>query len=179
MLLVLALPVLGQSVKGVLSGVVKDSGGAVLQGAKIELMPPVRPITTDGQGEFTVTEVLPGTYTVTISYVGFAPYTGSVTVVADQTARIDATLKVSRESDEVIVTADRPHGEAEAINRTLAAENILQVLPADVIVSLPNANIASSPNCRNPISNSRLGQGEGAFPWTIAEHKACQSGKRK
>src|SRR6202008_3242601 len=29
-------------------------------------------------------------------------------------------------------------------NRTLAAENILQVLPSDVIVSLPNANIADA-----------------------------------
>ena len=39
--------------------------------------------------------------------------------------------------------------------------------------------ITSGSNCRNPISNGRLAQGEGAFPWTIAEHRACQSGKRK
>ena len=138
------IPAFSQSNKGVISGVVKDSAGAVLQGAKVELQPQVRPTTTDGQGEFTVTDVTPGTYAVTISYVGFAPYTGNVTVFGGQTAGVDAVLNVSNASDQVIVTADRPHGEAEAINRTLAAENILQVLPADVIVSLPNANIADA-----------------------------------
>jgi tetratricopeptide (TPR) repeat protein len=42
------------------------------------------------------------------------------------------------------VTAERPHGEAEAINRERTAENILQVLPHDVITSLPNANVADA-----------------------------------
>jgi TonB-dependent receptor len=133
-----------QSGRGVIAGVVKDSAGAVLQGARIDLQPQVRPTTTDGQGSFTITGVAPGTYAVTISYVGFAPYTGNVTVVAGQTVQVDSVLKVASAGDEVVVTADRPHGEAEAINRTLAAENILQVLPADVIVSLPNANIADA-----------------------------------
>src|ERR1035437_6678421 len=133
-----------QSGKGVISGTVKDSAGSVLRGAKIELQPQLRPSTTDGQGEFNLNEVPAGTYSFSISYVGFAPYTGSVTVAAGQTATFDAVLNVSNASDEVIVTADRPRGEAEAINRTLAAENILQVLPAEVIVTLPNANIADA-----------------------------------
>jgi len=151
-----------QANKGVVSGVVKDSAGAVLQGAKIEMQPQIRPVTTDGQGEFTATEVAPGTYAVTISYVGFAPYSGSITVVAGQTAHIDAVLKVANASDEVTVTADRPRGEAEAINRTLAAENILQVLPADVIVSLPNANIADALGRMASVTIER-DEGEGKY----------------
>ena len=89
---------LSQSSKGVISGVVKDSAGAVLQGAKIDLQPQIRPISTNELGEFNITEVSPGTYTVTISYVGFAPYSQSVTVVAGQTARVDATLKVAMQT---------------------------------------------------------------------------------
>ena len=58
-----SIPAVGQSGKGVVSGVVKDSAGAVLQGAKISLQPQIRPVTTDGQGEFTVTEVTPVSYT--------------------------------------------------------------------------------------------------------------------
>lgn len=151
-----------QASKGVVTGIIKDSAGAVLQGAKIEMQPQIRPVTTDGQGEFTVTEVTPGTYSVTVSYVGFTPYSGSITVVAGQTARVDAVLKVKSANDEVIVTADRPFGEAEAINRTLAAENILQVLPADVIVSLPNANIADALGRMASVTIER-DEGEGKY----------------
>src|SRR6202034_606243 len=79
-----------QSGKGVIEGVVKDPAGAVLQGAKIEMKPQLRPITTNGQGEFTVTDVPAGTYTVTVTYVGFAPYTGSLTVVPGQPVHFDA-----------------------------------------------------------------------------------------
>ena len=153
---------LSQSGKGVISGVVEDTAGAVLQGAKVTLQPQVRPITTDGQGEFTVTEVNPGTYAVTVSYVGFDTYSGSVTVVAGQTAHIDAVLKIGKVSDQVIVTADRPFGEAEAINLTLAAENILQVLTSDVIVSLPNANIADALGRMASVTIER-DEGEGKY----------------
>jgi TonB-dependent receptor len=151
-----------QSGKGVISGVVKDTGGGVLQGAKVTLQPQIRPITSNGQGEFTVTEVVPGEYSVVISYVGFDPYMGSVIVTAGQTAHIDAVLKVGNANDQVIVTADRPRGEAEAINRTLAAENILQVLPADVIVSLPNANIADALGRMASVTIER-DEGEGKY----------------
>jgi hypothetical protein len=154
--------IFSQTIKGIISGVVKDPAGAVLQGAKIGMQPQIRPITTDGQGEFTVTDVTPGTYAVTISYVGFAPYNGSVTVVAGQSAHVDAVLKVANANDEVVVTAERLHGEAEAINRTLAAENILQVLPADVIVSLPNANIADALGRMASVTIER-DEGEGKY----------------
>ncbi len=151
-----------QTSRGVITGVARDSAGAVLQGAKVELQPQLRPITTNGQGEFAITDVPPGTYSVSVSYVGFARFSGSVTVVVGQIAHIDAVLKVANGNDEVVVTADRPFGEAEAINRTLAAENILQVLPADVIVSLPNANIADALGRMASVTIER-DEGEGKY----------------
>ena len=54
------------------------------------------------------------------------------------------TLKVASTSEEIIVSADRPHGEAESINETRSADNLLQVMPAEVITSLPNANVADA-----------------------------------
>jgi TonB-dependent receptor len=161
-LLILSATAIAQTSKGTISGVVKDGQGAVLPGARIELQPAVHPLVSDGQGAFTLTDVPAGAYTVTISYVGFAPYSGTLTVVAGQAARIDATLKVATKNEEVLVTAERPRGEAEAINRTRAAENILQVLPAEVIVSLPNANIADALGRMASVTIER-DEGEGKY----------------
>jgi outer membrane receptor protein involved in Fe transport len=133
-----------QNSKATLAGTVKDTSGALLQGARITLEPAAQPAASNEQGTFFFSSLTPGMYKVTVSFVGFEPYTKEVTLTAGQTTQIEAVLKVASASDEVIVTAERPHGDAEAINRTLAAENILQVLPADVIMSLPNANIADA-----------------------------------
>ena len=153
---------LGQSGKGLVSGSVKDLQSANLPGATVELQPTGRRTVSDGQGTFTITDIAAGTYTVTVSYVGFTAYSGSVTVLGGQTARVDAMLKVAGRNDEVIVTDERPRGEAEAINRTRAAENILQVLPSEVITSLPNANIADALG-RMPSVTIERDEGEGKY----------------
>ena len=148
LLLVFALlangALIAQNSRASLAGTVKDESGAVLQGARITLEPAAQPETSNGQGAFYFNSLTPGACKVTVSFVGFEPFTKEITLAVGQTTQIEAILKVKSASDEVLVTAERPHGDAEAINRTLAAENILQVLPADVITSLPNANIADA-----------------------------------
>ena len=130
--------------KGSLSGRVADAAGAVLQGAQVELLPRAGTVTTNSQGEFTITNLAPGTYTVQISYVGFEPFTQEVIISAGKNTQLRALIKVAAKNEEVTVYSGRQSGEAEAINRTRAADNILQVLPAEVITSLPNANIADA-----------------------------------
>jgi outer membrane cobalamin receptor len=115
-------------------------------------------VSTNGQGAFLLSDLDPGKYKV----VGFSTYVTEVMLTAGQTAQIEAILKVGSANDEVLVTAERPHGEAAAINRTLAAENIVQVLPAEVIVSLPNANIADAPG-RLPSVTIERDEGEGKY----------------
>ena len=162
MLILSCLCAHAQNDKGTISGQVTDIQSAALPGAKVELEPKVQPVVSNRQGLFTLVDVSPGTYAITISYVGFSSYTGTVTVNAGQTANVQAVLRVANASEEVIVTADRPHGEAEAINRTLAAENILQVLPSEVITSLPNANIADALG-RMPSVTIERDEGEGKY----------------
>jgi TonB-dependent receptor len=161
-LLGLAAACWGQTGRGAIAGTVRDSAGAALPGANVALQPRVQPVASDAQGNFSISDVSAGTYAIAVSYVGFAPYTGSVTVAPGQTARVDAVLQVARRNDDVIVTADRPHGEAEAINQTRAAENILQVLPSEVITSLPNANIADALG-RMPSVTIERDEGEGKY----------------
>lgn len=97
-----------------------------------------------------------------ISYEGFAPFTSEVTVNAGTVTRVDAVLKVASQSEQITVSAERPHGEAEAINRERTSENILQVLPAEVITSLPNTNIADSLG-RLPSVTLERDEGEGKY----------------
>jgi TonB-dependent receptor len=135
---------------------------AVLQGAQVELLPRAGSVTTNGQGEFNITNLTPGTYTVLINYVGFEPFTQEVTIAAGKTTQLRAVIKVSGRSEEVTVLSERQSGEVEAINRTRAAENILQVLPSEVITSLPNANIADALGRMSSVTIER-DEGEGKY----------------
>lgn len=152
----------GQTAKSTLVGSVTDATGSVLQGAQIKLEPAAQPATSDGQGAFLLSNLNPGSYKVTISFLGFDAYSTEVVLTAGQTARLTAVLKVASTNDEVIVSAERPRGEAEAVNRTRAAENIVQVLPAEVITSLPNANIADALGRMASVTIER-DEGEGKY----------------
>jgi TonB-dependent receptor len=57
---------------------------------------------------------------------------------------LSVVLEVAANKQEVQVYAGREGGELEAMNRTINADNIINVLPADVITSLPNANVADA-----------------------------------
>jgi TonB-dependent receptor len=151
-----------QTGKGAITGRVADSGGAVLQGARVEVQPGGSAAITNQQGEFNISELTPGEYTVTVDYVGFAPLSAKVTVTASQMARLDASLRVASKNEEVMVYAERAHGEAEAINRQRQSDNILQVLPVEVITSLPNTNIADALG-RLPSVTLERDEGEGKY----------------
>ena len=145
-----------------IDGKVVDSGGGVLQGAEVELQPLGVKTATNNQGEFTFTDVAAGAYKLSINFVGFSPVTSDVMVTAGQTSHADTTLQVADKSEQVEVTDDRVHGEAEAINRERTALNILQVLPAEVITSLPNANVADAIG-RLPSVTLERDEGEGKY----------------
>jgi len=154
-----SLPAIAQV--GEVTGTINDSSGAALPGARIDLEHGPSGV-SDGQGQFTITNVAPGAYTATVNYVGFAPSTTTVTVTAGQTVRVNILLNVSSQNDVVIVTAGRARGEAEAINESRTSDNILNVLPAEVITSLPNANIADAVG-RLPGVTLERDEGEGKY----------------
>jgi TonB-dependent receptor len=151
-----------QSSKGTITGRATDSAGAVLQGARVELDPKVPPAVTGAQGEFTISDLPPGKYTLSINYVGFSSFSKAVTVTAGQVTRVEATLAVATANEQVMVYAERQHGEAEAINRERTSDNILQVLPVEVITSLPNTNIADALG-RLPSVTLERDEGEGKY----------------
>lgn len=151
-----------QARKGAIAGHVTDNSGGVLQGAQISVESQSVNVVSDAQGQFFINDLEPGNYTVTAAYVGFKKFTQSVQVTAGQVATLEAKLDVESQSLEVLVTAERPSAEAEAVNRQRTADNIVQVLPADVIRSLPNANMADALG-RLPSVTIERDEGEGKY----------------
>jgi TonB-dependent receptor len=151
-----------QSGKGTIKGHVVDPSGDVLQGAQVTLHDKDLSLSTDVRGDFLIRDLDPGSYALTVSYLGFAVTNKTVDVGAGQMATVDIKLEVASQNEEVIVTAERAAGEAEAINRERTADNILQVLPADVIRSLPNANLADALG-RLPSVTLERDEGEGKY----------------
>jgi hypothetical protein len=59
-----------QTSRGTITGHVTDSGGAVVPNAKVQLQPRGTSTTTDPNGDFKLSDVATGEYTLTVSYAG-------------------------------------------------------------------------------------------------------------
>ncbi|HMI51079.1 MAG TPA: TonB-dependent receptor [Candidatus Saccharimonadales bacterium] len=151
-----------QSNKAAISGRVLDSSGSVLQGAEVVLEPGDAHAVSNTQGQFFINNIEPGSYTLTVTYVGFSAFTQEMELSAGKTSAINAKMSLSDVNTQVLVTADRAAGEAEAVNRERSADNIVQILPADVIRSLPNANMADAIG-RLPSVTLERDEGEGKY----------------
>jgi TonB-dependent receptor len=151
-----------QERKATITGHATDSNQDPLIGARVELQPSGQTATTDSLGQFTIPDVAPGKYILTVSYLGFDPFAKDVSVGSGVTVNVDAVLQIATVSQEVIVRGERERGEIEALNREETADNIVQVLPADVITSLPNTNIADAVG-RLPSVSLERDEGEGKY----------------
>ena len=151
-----------QGTHGTIVGTVSDSSGAVLKGAQVTVSPQGANVVTNDQGRFVINGVAPGAYTLTVTYVGFASLTKQVEVAAGQTASVSLSMQVAGQQDTVLVTAPRVTGEAEALNIERTADNVVQVLPSEVIRSLPNANMADALG-RLPSVTLERDEGEGKY----------------
>jgi TonB-dependent receptor len=158
----LVLPAAAQERKASVTGRVTDASHGVLPGARVELQPGGKAAISDTHGDFTLTDVSAGKYSLTVAYVGFSPFTQEINVTADAGAHIDAVLTIGTRDEAVIVRGERAHGEVEAINIERTADNIVQVLPNEVITSLPNTNIADAVG-RLPSVSLERDEGEGKY----------------
>jgi TonB-dependent receptor len=155
-------PANAQERKATITGHATDTNHDPLVGAKVELQPLGQTAVTDAEGAFRISDLAPGSYTVNISYVGFSPFSKQVTVASGGTVDVDAELQIETVTEQVIVRGERERGEIEALNRQETADNIVQVLPAEVITSLPNTNIADAVG-RMPSVSLERDEGEGKY----------------
>lgn len=145
-----------------ITGSVTDVNHGALAGAEVRLQPSGLSTAANNQGAFTLSGVTPGTYTLRISYIGFTTYKTTVTAMAGQAANVSAVLNVASASEKVLVTASQASGVAEAINLERSTSNILDVLPAKVITSLPNTGVADAVGRLSSVTLER-DEGEGKY----------------
>src|ERR1700674_4484864 len=132
---ILAIPVLA-SAQSSFVGTATDNTGGVLPGVTVEVASPVliekvRTAVTDGQGRYTITQLRPGTYTLTFTLTGFGTVKrDGVVLAADFTATINAQLSVGTLAETVTVSGQTPLVDVQSASRTVViGRDLLDALP--------------------------------------------------
>src|SRR5580765_7043288 len=104
---------LGQAVFGSIIGTVTDPQGNAVVGAKVTVTSVTKSFTfeatTNESGNYSVTHLIPDTYSIKVEATGFKINTiASVVVSADTGAKVDAQLQVGAVTQTVEVTGDIP-----------------------------------------------------------------------
>src|SRR5246127_4748278 len=90
-----------------LTGTVKDATGAVLPGVTVEAASPAliektRSVVTDGEGNYKILDLRPGTYTVTFTLTGFSTVQREgIVLTTGFTAAVNAYMKVGAVAETV------------------------------------------------------------------------------
>ncbi|MDR3627565.1 MAG: TonB-dependent receptor [Ignavibacteriaceae bacterium] len=143
------------------TGLVKDSKtGEPLFGANVILVGTSMGGATDMDGKYEIPAVIPGTYTIRVTYIGYVEQKTKITVEAGARLKKNFQLEaVGIEGQTVVVTA-QASGQKAAINQQLTSDQIVNVVSAAKIQELPDANAAESVGRLPGVSVTRSG-GEG------------------
>ena len=132
----LLFPVLAQA-QATLAGVVRDNTGAVLPGVTVEATSPVliekaRTAVTDGSGQYRITDLEPGIYSVSFTLSGFnVTKRDNLEVRGSGVIPINAELRIGALQETITVTGESPLVDTQTTRReTVLTSETLQTLPA-------------------------------------------------
>ena len=126
-----------------ITGVVRDTSGAVLPGVTVEAASPaliekVRTAVTDASGQYRVENLRPGVYTVTLTLPGFTTVRrDGIELTGTFTASLNAEMRVGTVEETITVTGESPIVDVQNTQRQY-------VLNQEIIDAIPSGrNIAS------------------------------------
>jgi hypothetical protein len=152
-----------QSDRGIITGTVTDTTGAVVAGVAVEARQletgAVFPTTSTTSGVYNLSELPVGPYEVTATFAGFKKYVRSgITVQVAQTIRVDIPMEVGTSSESVTVSAEASLLKTETGDVSTNVQ--VQTLDTLPILGVGSANAGSS-GVRNP--NNVLSVVPGAY----------------
>lgn len=119
------------------AGVIRDASGAVLPGVTVEVASPVliekvRSAVTDGSGQYRITELPPGTYTVTMSLPGFTTVRREgVELSGAGILTLNGDMRVGAVQETITVTGEAPIVDVQSTRRqTVVDDETIKALPA-------------------------------------------------
>jgi TonB-dependent receptor len=154
---------------GGLQGQIQEKlSGVALSGAVISIGG--QQTRTDSLGQFRVSGLAPGEYTLTVDFLGYQRQVSRVTIRRGEVARADITMTAS--SDPTAATADAEpqlievrslrDAQALALNQQRGSINYVNIVSADFLGRFPDNNIAESTQ-RIPGVSIERDQGEGRY----------------
>lgn len=128
-----------------LSGVVVDKAtNEPLIGANVFITGTSFGGVSDIYGRFRIANLPEGLYKVRISYISYRSQSADVTIKKNTEASLSIQLEPEvLQGDEVVITAQRK-GQVAAINQQITSQTMVNVVSADRIKELPDANAAEA-----------------------------------
>ncbi len=162
-LMLTATLVFGQAELGSISGVVKDASGAVIAGvtvkAKSNATGVERTTQTGTLGQYTVQNLTPGNYQVTVTGDNFQTYRTTTEVTVGGVSTVDALLIIGASSvvvDVVGESATQVNTETQELSQLITSEQLAQ-LPS--LTRNPYDFVAISGNVSNGDTTANGGMG--------------------
>ncbi len=159
-----AASTMAQSNSAVIVGTVNDSSGAAIVGAKVTVLNQGTNISTSvstkSDGQYTVTNIEPGSYRVTATSPGFTEKSiRDITLFVNQTVRVDVNLEVGAVATRTEVEATAPvvQSETSSIGQVVDSRQVTK-MPLDGRSSL-NGLLALTPGVMSTGQNPLISGG--------------------
>jgi TonB-dependent receptor len=129
--------------------------------AEVTVAETERSVTAGANGAYTVSNLAPGSYTLTVSSVGYRPLEKTLDVTAGSAATLDFALEAVGITEEVVVTGYRAAA-ANALQDKRMSAMIKEAITADDAGKLPDQNIAEALRRVTGVT-ATVDQGEGRY----------------
>lgn len=151
----------GKPGMGSIRGRVVNEGNEILPGATIYIEELHSGVTSDANGFYNFSNIKPGTYNITIRYIGYSPVKTKITIASDKAIERVFTLAEGLELQEVQVDGAF-QGQRKALSMQQNAMGIANVVSADQVGKFPDSNIGDALKRINGV-NVQYDQGEARF----------------